>query len=125
MVAGCEAALEAHGLPGYGVALGARGCVTFARRRIVDYATYLAQHDPELSRLTWLHAVNRGLLLAPGRPEQWTLSVAHTPADVAAYVEVFGKLSAALAGRSARRRDDRAAEHLAAAKAAVAVDRIL
>jgi len=34
MVAGCTRALEKHGLPGYAFGVGARGCVTFASRRI-------------------------------------------------------------------------------------------
>jgi glutamate-1-semialdehyde 2,1-aminomutase len=99
MVAGLGEALAAHGLPGYALALGARGCVTFAPARIVDHASFVAQHDPALSRLMWIHAMNRGLFLAPGRPEQWTLSVAHTPDDVDAYVAAFGELCAELSGR--------------------------
>lgn len=119
LAAGLGEALAAHGLPGYALGLGARGCVTFAPERIVDHASFVAQHDPALSRLLWLHGMNRGLLLAPGRPEQWTLSVAHTPEDVDAYVAAFGELCAELSGlhmraRSGRRAHDRAADHLAA-----------
>jgi glutamate-1-semialdehyde 2,1-aminomutase len=97
MVAGCRAALEEHDLPGYALGIGARGCVTFASRRIRDYATMRIQHDPDLLRLTWLHATNRGLYLTPARPEQWTLSIAHTRADVDAYVEAFTELAQQLA----------------------------
>jgi glutamate-1-semialdehyde 2,1-aminomutase len=119
MAAGLGEALAAHELPGYVLALGARGCVTFAPERIVDHASFVAQHDPVISRLTWLHGMNRGLFLAPGRPEQWTLSVAHTPQDVDAYVAVFAELCAELRGcdssaGSARRAYHRAADHLAA-----------
>ena len=97
MVAGCRAALEEHDLPGYALGIGARGCVTVASRRIRDYATMRIQHDPDLLRLTWLHATNRGLYLTPARPEQWTLSIAHTRADVDAYVEAFTELAQQLA----------------------------
>jgi glutamate-1-semialdehyde 2,1-aminomutase len=114
MAAGLSDALAAHGLPGYALALGARGCVTFAPARIVDYSSFVAQHDPALSRLIWLHAMNRGLFLAPGRPEAWTLSVAHAPEDVDAYVAVFGELCGELSGGSGRRAHDRAADHLTA-----------
>jgi len=114
MAAGLGEALAAHGLPGYALALGARGCVTFAPARIVDHASFVAQHDPALSRLTWLHGMNRGVFLAPGRPEQWTLSVAHAAEDVDAYVATFAELCAALSGGSGRRAHDRAADHLAA-----------
>jgi glutamate-1-semialdehyde 2,1-aminomutase len=114
MVAGCSHALASHGLPGNALALGARGRVTFTPEPIVDYATYTAGHDPSLSRLAWLYGMNRGLFLAPGRPEQWTLSVAHSPEDIDAYVTVFAELCADLAFCSARGADDRAPGHLAA-----------
>jgi glutamate-1-semialdehyde 2,1-aminomutase len=112
---GCGEALSAHGLPGYALALGARGVVTLGPARIVDYEAFLAHHDPALSRLTWLYGMNRGLFLAPGRPEQWTLSVAHTHDDVDAYVATFAELCAELCGGSGGRADDRAADHVAAA----------
>jgi hypothetical protein len=54
------------------------------------------------------------VFLALGRPEQWTLSVAHTPEDVDVYVAAFAELCAELSGGSGRRADDRAANHLAA-----------
>jgi glutamate-1-semialdehyde 2,1-aminomutase len=114
MVAGCSQALASLGLPGEARALGARGCVTLSPEPIGDYATYTAEYDPARSRLTWLYGMNRGLFLAPGRPEQWTLSVAHSPEDVDAYVAVFAELCAELAGGSARGADDRATGDLAA-----------
>jgi glutamate-1-semialdehyde 2,1-aminomutase len=97
MVFGCAAALEEHGLPGYALGVGARGCVTFASTRIRDYATMRAQQDADLLRLTWLHGTNRGLYLTPARPEQWTLSIAHTDVDVDAYVKTFEELARQLA----------------------------
>jgi glutamate-1-semialdehyde 2,1-aminomutase len=115
MVAGCTEALAAHGLPGYALALGARGCVTLSPIRIVDHRTFTAGVDTAVSRLMWLWGMNRGLFLAPGRPELWTLSVAHTADHVDAYIARFAELSALLARTSARRRDDGAADHLAAA----------
>ena len=97
MVSGCSATLEEHGLPGYALGVGARGCVTFAASRIRDYATMRTQEDPDLLRLTWLHGTNRGLYLTPARPEQWTLSIAHTDDDVDAYVNAFAELAGQLA----------------------------
>jgi glutamate-1-semialdehyde 2,1-aminomutase len=114
MVAGCSQALVSLGLPGEARALGARGCVTLSPGPIADQATYAAGYDAARSRLTWLYGMNRGLLLAPGRPEQWTLGVAHSRQDVDAYVAVFGELCAELAVASARGADDRAAGHFAA-----------
>ena len=97
MVSGCTSALETHGLPGYALGVGARGCVVFAPNRIRDYATMRVQHDADLLRLTWLHGTNRGLYLTPARPEQWTLSIAHEDGDVDAYVDAFGELAQQLA----------------------------
>jgi glutamate-1-semialdehyde 2,1-aminomutase len=115
MVAGCSDALAAHDLPGYALALGARGCVTLSPRRIVDHAGFAAQSDPARSRLTWLYGMNRGLFLAPGRPEQWTISVAHTDEDIDVYVAAFGELCAEFARGSGGRADDRAADQFASA----------
>jgi len=98
MVAGCSAVLEREGLPGYALAAGGRGCVTFSPVRIRDYATMRAHQDADLLRLTWLNATNRGLYLTPARPEQWTLSVAHTDEDVDAYVDAFEHLARDVSG---------------------------
>jgi len=92
MVDGCRRALEDHGLPGHALGAGARGCVTLSSERIVDHATLAANQDPELMHLTWLYAMNRGIFVTPARPEQWTLSVAHSAADVDTYVGVFAAL---------------------------------
>jgi glutamate-1-semialdehyde 2,1-aminomutase len=115
MVTGCTDVLTSHGLPGYALALGARGCVTMSRARIVDERTYAALRNPELSRLMWLYGMNRGLFLAPGRPEQWTLSVVHSPQDVDTYVGAFAELCAELASGSSSGADDRPTDHVAAA----------
>jgi glutamate-1-semialdehyde 2,1-aminomutase len=44
-----------------------------------------------------LFGINRGLYTAPGRDEEWTLSVAHSEADVRHYLAVFEELCADLA----------------------------
>jgi glutamate-1-semialdehyde aminotransferase len=45
-----------------------------------------------LAELTWLYLMNRGIFCAPARPEQWTLSVAHSDDDVDHYVAVLAEL---------------------------------
>ena len=92
MIAGCTRVLDAHGVPGYALGIGARGCVTLSPHRITDYATLRAAQDTALLRLTWLHAINSGVFITPARPEQWTLSVAHSDADVDAYVSFLDRL---------------------------------
>jgi glutamate-1-semialdehyde 2,1-aminomutase len=93
---GCDAVIETHGLPGYSVGIGSKGCVTFSPVEIVDYASFKANQDAELSELAWLYNLNRGIFMTPGREEEWTLSVTHTDEAIDRYVEVFGEFAAAI-----------------------------
>jgi glutamate-1-semialdehyde 2,1-aminomutase len=93
---GCSRVIEEHRLPGYAIGIAAKGCVTFADERIVDYATFRAHQDAELTELAWLFSMNRGIFMTPGREEEWTLSVAHDDAAVDRYVEVFRELGGEL-----------------------------
>ena len=93
---GCDAVIETHGLPGYSVGIGSKGCVTFSPVEIVDYASFKANQDAELSELAWLFNLNRGIFMTPGREEEWTLSVTHTDEAIDRYVEVFGEFAAAI-----------------------------
>ena len=90
---GCEAVIERHGLPGYAVGVGSKGCVTFSPNRIVDYETFKANQDAELSELSWLYNMNRGIFMTPGREEEWTLSVTHSFEDCDRYVEAFEEMA--------------------------------
>jgi glutamate-1-semialdehyde 2,1-aminomutase len=89
ILAGCEAVIRTHNLPGYSVGIGSKGCVTFSPTKIVDYETFKANQDKDLSELAWLYNMNRGIFMTPGREEEWTLSVTHDDAAVDAYVQVF------------------------------------
>jgi glutamate-1-semialdehyde 2,1-aminomutase len=99
IVRGCTRVIEEYGLPGYAIGIAAKGCVTFATERIVDYATFKAHQDVELTELAWLYAMNRGIFMTPGREEEWTLSIAHDNAAVATYVDAFAELAAELVGQ--------------------------
>ncbi len=90
---GCEQVIEKHGLPGYAVGVGSKGCVTFSPAKIVDYESFKASQDAELSELAWLFNMNRGIFMTPGREEEWTLSVTHTDEAVDRYVEVFEEMA--------------------------------
>jgi glutamate-1-semialdehyde 2,1-aminomutase len=96
LLEGCTAVIERYGLPGYAVGVGAKGCVTFSPERIVDYETFKAHQDVEVTELAWSYNMNRGIFMTPGREEEWTLSVAHTDEDVDAYVAVFEEMAAEL-----------------------------
>ncbi len=93
IVSGCQAVIERHSLPGYAVGIGAKGCVTFSPTRVVDYETFKANQDVELTELAWLYNMNRGIFMTPGREEEWTLSVTHTDEAIDAYVAVFDEMA--------------------------------
>ncbi|HYM57744.1 MAG TPA: aspartate aminotransferase family protein [Solirubrobacteraceae bacterium] len=93
LLEGCEAIIQKHGLPGYAVGIGSKGCVTFSPEKIVDYASFKANQDADLAELAWLYNMNRGIFMTPGREEEWTLSVTHTDEAVDAYVAVFGEMA--------------------------------
>lgn len=91
--AGCEQVLAKYRLPGYTVGISSKGCVTFSPTKIVDYASFMANQDAELTHLSWLYMMNRGVFMTPGREEEWTLSVAHTPEDADRYVAAFEEMA--------------------------------
>jgi glutamate-1-semialdehyde 2,1-aminomutase len=93
LLAGCQRVIEEHAFPGYSVGIGSKGCVTFAPERVVDYETFKAHQDAELSELSWLYNMNRGVFMTPGREEEWTLSVTHTDEAADAFVAVFAELA--------------------------------
>jgi glutamate-1-semialdehyde 2,1-aminomutase len=96
ILAGCTRVIEEHGFPGYAIGIAAKGCVTFSSERIVDYATFKANQDAELTDLAWLYSMNRGIFMTPGREEEWTLTVAHDDSAVDRYAEVFAELAGEL-----------------------------
>ena len=98
IVSGCQRVVDEFRLPGYALGVGSKGCVTFAPEEIVDYETFKAHQDAELSELAWLYNMNRGVFMTPGREEEWTLSVTHTDEAVDHYVAVFAELAAELTG---------------------------
>ena len=96
ILAGSEQVIRRRSLPGYAVGIGAKGCVTFAPTRVIDYETFKAHQDKDLTELAWLFNMNRGIFMTPGREEEWTLSVSHTDEAVDAYVAVFDEMAAEL-----------------------------
>ena len=95
LTAGSQGILDEHGLPGYAINVGPKGCVMFTPERVTNYRDLIGL-DSELWGASFFYLANRGILLPPGPDDQWTLSVQHTDTDVQRYVEVFGDFAAEL-----------------------------
>lgn len=85
---GCQSVLDEHGLPGYAINVGPKGCVMFTPERVTNYRDFIGL-DTELWTAFFFYLANRGILLPPGPDDQWTLSVQHTDDDVDRHVETF------------------------------------
>jgi len=92
IIAGCDAVCKKYGFPGYTVGISSKGCVNFALDKVTDYESFILNQDHELVALAWLYNMNRGVICAPGREEEWTLSITHTDADIDLYVNAFEDL---------------------------------
>src|SRR3989440_747089 len=89
---GLDAVIAEHSLPFHVTTLAARGCVTYRRQRVRNYRDYL-EIDKSLAYLSWLYQCNRGVIMAPGAEENWTLSVQHSVDDVQRYVDNFAEMA--------------------------------
>jgi glutamate-1-semialdehyde 2,1-aminomutase len=85
---GLRKVIDDYQLPFHPITLAARGCVTYRKERVRNYRDYLTI-DKKYAYLSWLYQCNRGVLMAPGAEENWTLSVQHSEDDVLRYVRNF------------------------------------
>ena len=89
---GLDAVIGEHDLPLHVVTLAARGGLTYRAKRVRNYRDYL-ETDKPLAYLSWLYQCNRGVIMAPGAEENWTLSVQHSVEDVQRYVDNFAEMA--------------------------------
>jgi glutamate-1-semialdehyde 2,1-aminomutase len=89
---GLDDTIRSHELPFHVTTLAARGCVTYRAGRVRNYRDYL-EIDKSFAYLSWLYQCNRGVLMAPGAEENWTLSVQHSTDDVQRYVDNFTEMA--------------------------------
>jgi glutamate-1-semialdehyde 2,1-aminomutase len=89
---GLDAVIAEHELPFHAITLAARGCMTYRVERVRNYRDYLTI-DKAPAYLAWLYQCNRGVLMAPGAEENWTISVQHSENDVMRYVENFAAMA--------------------------------
>jgi glutamate-1-semialdehyde 2,1-aminomutase len=83
---GLEAVIAEHRMPFHVMTMGARGGITYRAEPVRNYRDYL-QIDKDNAYLAWLYQCNRGVLMAPGKEENWTISVQHSRGDVQRYVD--------------------------------------
>jgi glutamate-1-semialdehyde 2,1-aminomutase len=93
--AGLDGQIIRYALPFHVITMGARGGVTYRAERVRNYRDYL-KIDKRLAYLSWLYQCNRGVLMAPGAEENWTISVQHSEAEVQRYVDNFAELAGEL-----------------------------
>lgn len=99
LTASAQRSTSSHGLTWHTVALGLKGGLFAAAERLRDYRDYTQRLDRSLAQLQWTFFANRGVLIAPGADEQWTLSVAfrdHHVDQAAAVIDQWVELCAAL-----------------------------
>jgi glutamate-1-semialdehyde 2,1-aminomutase len=89
---GLDEVIAEHELPYHVITLSARGGVTYRAERVRNYRDYL-EIDKSLAYLSWLYQCNRGVIMAPGAEENWTLSVQHSVDDVQRYVDNFAEMA--------------------------------
>ncbi|MFZ3216920.1 MAG: glutamate-1-semialdehyde 2,1-aminomutase [Candidatus Acidiferrales bacterium] len=85
------------GLNAYVIGAGSNGALMFFDKPIRNYRDWL-HADTELWRHYWFAMVNRGVMAQPyWWDEQWTISVAHTEADIDRHIATFAEIAPALA----------------------------
>jgi glutamate-1-semialdehyde 2,1-aminomutase len=89
---GLERAIAEYQLPFHVTTMAARGGITYRAERVRNYRDYIAIDKPN-AYLGWLYQCNRGVLMAPGAEENWTLSVQHSEEDVQRYVDNFSEMA--------------------------------
>src|SRR5258706_211883 len=89
---GLDAVIGENEMPFHVITLAARGGVTYRSQRVRNYRDYL-EIDKSLAYLSWLYQCNRGVVMAPGAEENWTLSVQHSVEDVQRYVDNFAAMA--------------------------------
>ncbi|HKB34529.1 MAG TPA: aspartate aminotransferase family protein [Candidatus Dormibacteraeota bacterium] len=89
---GLDEVIADHELPFHVITLAARGGITYRAERVRNYRDYL-EIDKSLAYLSWLYQCNRGVVMAPGAEENWTLSVQHSIDDVQRYVDNFAEMA--------------------------------
>jgi len=97
LVDGHKQIIKKNGLTAYSTGAGANGAMLLYSKPIRNYRDWI-EVDVDLWRHYWFGMVNRGVIPQPyWWDEQWTISVAHTEADIDRHLEAFTDVAPALA----------------------------
>ena len=97
LVEGHNQIIKKTGLTAYCIGAGANGALMLYAKPIRNYRDWL-KIDIDLWKHYWFAMVNRGVLCqAHWWDEQWTISVAHTEADIDRHIAAFAEIAPALA----------------------------
>ena len=97
LLAGYQKTIQKTGLQAYAIGAGANGAFMLYPREIRNYRDWLTI-DADLWRHYWFGMANRGVLPQPyWWDEQWTISVAHTDADIDHHLGAFEEVAPQLA----------------------------
>ena len=98
MLAGCQEVCDRFGLPRIRRRDVGQGLRDVRFEPVIDYRSYVEYFDDDLNYLAWLYHMNHGVFMTPGGDEQWTLSIAHTDAELDHYIAVFEQFAADVTG---------------------------
>jgi glutamate-1-semialdehyde 2,1-aminomutase len=97
LVDGYQKQIDKTGMQAYMASAGANGALMFFPKPIRNYRDWLTI-DSDIWRHYWFAMTNRGVIPQPyWWDEQWTVSVAHTDADIDRHLEVFAEIAPAVA----------------------------
>lgn len=97
LLEGYQKTIQKAGLCAYSLGAGANGALMLYPQEVRNYRDWVTI-DIDLWRHYWFGMVNRGVLPQPyWWDEQWTVSVAHTDADVDRHLDAFADLAPELA----------------------------
>jgi glutamate-1-semialdehyde 2,1-aminomutase len=95
LATGCQRVLDEAGIAAVTTDLGCKGSITFRDRKLVRYRDF-QEVDDSLFEAYWYWVVNRGIYQTPGKEEQWTISVQHTPEVIDRTLDVFADYCSAV-----------------------------
>ncbi|HEX2340779.1 MAG TPA: glutamate-1-semialdehyde 2,1-aminomutase [Vicinamibacterales bacterium] len=93
LIDGYNRIIAERGLEAHATGVGANGCVYFTRRPVRNYRDFL-HADAEMFWRYFFGMLNRGIIpCGQFYDEQWTVSVAHSEADIDAHLEAFAEVA--------------------------------